>query len=231
MISSRMSAKIAGIGLLLMAALAIFANFFVLERLIVQGDPTTTIGNIVAHELLYRFGVASFVLVFILDVIVAWALYVFFRPVNKDLSVLAAWSRLAYAAVLGVAVAHLFDALQLVMGGASAGRESLELRAQVASSISSFDSVWVIGLLLFGVHLLVLGYLAFRSSHVPGIIGALLIAAGVGYAIDGFAKLLLPMYADHEAIFLAIVAIPAVLGELSLAIWLVVRGSKVPQEG
>jgi hypothetical protein len=76
--------------LLLMSILAIFANFFVLEGLIIPGDAATTANNIIANELLFRGGISSFIIVLILDVLVAWALYILLKPVNKNLALLAA---------------------------------------------------------------------------------------------------------------------------------------------
>ena len=98
-ISLRTAALIAGTGLLVMFFAAIFANFFVIEGLIVPGDAETTLSNIMANQLLFRFGIVSFLIVLICDVVVAWALYVFFRPASTSLSVLAAWLRLVYTAV------------------------------------------------------------------------------------------------------------------------------------
>lgn len=93
-IPQRTAAIVAGTGLLIMFFAAIFANFFVIESLIVPGDAERTANNIIANESLFRFGIVSFLIVLICDVLVAWALYVFLNPVNKSLSLLAAWFRL-----------------------------------------------------------------------------------------------------------------------------------------
>ena len=93
--------------------------------------------------------------------------------------------------------------------------------------INAFNNGWIIGLVFFGIHLLVIGYLIFKSGIMPRILGILLIIASIGYLIDSFAKVLLSNYADYETIFLLIVALPGVIGELSLAIWLLFKGYKV----
>lgn len=110
-ISLRKAAIVAGLGLLIMTILAIFANFFVLQSLIVPGDAATTANNIMANELLFRLGICSFIIVAILDVVVAWALYVLLKPVNKSLSLLSAWFRLVYAAILGIALVNFFSVI------------------------------------------------------------------------------------------------------------------------
>lgn len=223
-------ARLAGFGLLLMAILAIFSNFFVIESLIIPGDATTTANNIIANELLFRSGIASFIIVLILDVLVAWALYVLLKPVNKNLALLAAWFRLIYTAIFGVALYNFLIVLQLLSGADYLTVfETDQLHAQVMLFINAFNNGWLIGLVFFGVHLFVVGYLIVKSGFMPRILGILLIMSSMGYLIDNFAKLLLSNYTEYETIFLLIVAVPGVIGELSLAIWLLFKGNKIPE--
>jgi uncharacterized protein DUF4386 len=79
---------------------------------------------------------------------------------------------------------------------------------------------------LFGVHLLTLGWLRYRSRYLPRVLGALLVAAGVGYIADSLAGLLL---ADHGGLVSAVLLTPAVLGEFGLTAWLLLRGVRVPR--
>lgn len=223
-------ARLAGFGLLLMAILAIFANFFVIERLIIPEDAATTANNIISNELLFRGGIASFIIVLILDVLVAWALYILLKPVNKNLALVAAWFRLIYTAIFGVALYNFLSVLQLVSDADYLTVfETDQLYAQVMLFINAFNNAWLIGLVFFGFHLLVAGYLIFKSGFMPRIIGILLILASMGYLIDNFAKVLLSNYTDYETIFLLIVAVPGVIGEVSLAIWFLVKGNKIPK--
>ncbi|MGM0877447.1 MAG: DUF4386 domain-containing protein [Bacillota bacterium] len=223
-------ARFAGFGLLLMFILAIFANFFVLESLIIPGDAATTANNIIANELLFRGGISSFIIVIILDVLVAWALYILLKPVNKNLALLAAWFRLIYTAIFGVALYKFLSVLQLLSGADYLTVfETDQLHAQVMLFINAFNNGWLIALVFFGFHLFVVGYLIFKSGFMPRILGILLIMASMGYLIDSFAKLLLSNYTDYETIFLLIVAVPGVIGELSLALWLLLKGNKIPE--
>lgn len=114
------SARVAGIGLLLMAILAFFANFYVLEKFIIPGDAVKTVNNIIANESLFRWGIASFIIVITLDVIVAWALYIFLKPVN--------------ATIFGVVLYNLLNVLQLFSGADYLEVfETDQLHAQVGS--------------------------------------------------------------------------------------------------
>src|SRR3954465_12280111 len=108
--------RIAGFGLLLMAILAMFSNFSVLKGLIKSNEAATTANNIITNEILFRSGFISFVIVLILDVLVAWALYVLLKPVNKNLSMLAAWFRLIYTAIFGITLYNCLNVLQLLSG-------------------------------------------------------------------------------------------------------------------
>ena len=222
-ISQRKAAIVAGVGLLIMTIFAIFANFFVLESFIVPGDATITANNIMANEGLFRMGICSLVIVAILDVVVAWALYVLVKPVNKSLSLLAAWFRLVYATILGIALHHLFSVL-LLLGGADylTVFETDQLHAKVMLSLSAFSDVWAIGTVFFGLHLALLGYLVFKSGYIPRILGGLLIIAGFGYLIDSFVVFLLPNYE-------APIAMVTFIGELIFMFWILFKGVKVQQ--
>lgn len=231
-VSERQAARIAGYGYLVIFVLAIFANFFVREQLVEPGDAAATAGNIAGSEALFRLGLVSFLVVFVLDVAIAWALYVFFKRVNRDISLLTAWLRLVYTTLLGVALIFFFLVLQLVSGaGYLAAFESGQLDAQMTLYVEAFDAAWLIGLACFGVHLVMLGFLSLRSGFVPKVLGVLLILAGAAYVIDTLANAVLASYEDYETVFLLIVAVPSVIGELAFAIWLLARGGKEPGAG
>jgi hypothetical protein len=180
--SIKKTARFAGLVYLLIAIIAILANFFVLESLIVQGDAATTANNIMANELLFRSGIACFMVLVILDVLMAWALYILLKPVNKSFAILAAWFRLVFAAILGVALHNLLSVLQLLSGtDYLTVFETEQLQAQAMLFLNAFNNTWLIGLTVFGLHLFVLGYLVFKSGYIPRIIGILLVVSSLGY--------------------------------------------------
>ncbi len=223
-ISLRQAAIIAGIGLLLMAILAPFAEFFVRQSLIVPGDAATTAKNIMADEVLFRIAICIYLIVAILDVVVAWALYVFLKPVNKSLSLLTAWFRVVYAGILAIVLLNLVIALQLLSGADYLTVfETDQVYAQAMLFLDAFDYGWNIGLVIFGLHLLILGYLVFKlSGYMPKILGVLVMIAGLGYLIDSFGKLLSPNYDANIAMF-------TFIGEVLLIFWLFIKGAKIPE--
>ncbi len=222
-ISLRKAALVAGWGLLIMTIFAVFAIYFVFQNLIVPGDATTTANNIMASEMLFRIGICSILIVLICDVVVAWALYVFLKQVNKSLSLLAAWLRLVYAAMLGIGLLNLVIVLILLSGANYlAVFETDQLHAQVLLFLNAFNDVWALGLIVFGFHLVTLGYLVFKSNYIPKVLGVLLILAGFSYLIDYFGKFLFPNFDVPISMVLG-------WGELIFMFWLLFKGGKIPE--
>lgn len=181
---------VAGLGLLAMSALAGFANFGVVDKVTGPEDTTTA---------LFRIAVVALVVVVVLDVLVAWALREFFAPVDPAVATLAAWCRLAYAAVFLVGIADLH--------AASGAPDAL-------AHVDAFHDVWDLGLILFGVHLALIGYLAAR--HLPTVLGVLVAVAGLGYVVDGAGTVLVADYTVNLAAF-------TFAGEVLLMLWLLVK--------
>ena len=162
---------------------------------------------------------------FVVDVVVAWALYVLFRSLSRDLSLLTAWFRLVYTVFLGVALIFFFVALQLLSGAAYlAAFGPGQVDAHVLLAVDAFNYAWLIGLVCFGFHLILLGYLVVESGWTAKALGYVLMVAGTAYVIDTLARAVLTDYADVENLFLAIVAIPAVISELWFTVWLLRKG-------
>jgi hypothetical protein len=219
--SARGYAVIAGVGYVVLFVLGIFANFFVREGLVVGGDAAESAANILESESLFRWGMVSFLAIFVIDVVVAWALYVLFKRVSQELSLVTAWFRIVYTVFLGVAVIFFYQALQLISGAQFLTVfDTGQLEAQALLALDTFNSTWLIGLLAFGVHLVLLGWLLLKSHAAPRLLGYVLMVAGAAYVADTTAHTLLSNYVDYETVFLAIVAIPAVIAEGWMALWL-----------
>jgi len=230
--SPRLYARVAGMGYLVIIVTGIFAEFFVRSSLIVPGDAAATAGNIAASEILFRTGMAGEFLMLISDVLVAVALYVVFRGFNRNLALLAAFFRLAHAAIVGVNLLNTYVPLLLLAnGGYLAAFQPAQLNALVLLALEAHSFGYLIGLVFFGVHCVILGYLASRSAYVPRVLGVLLMVAGAGYLIDSFSRTLLPTYDDHANLFLGVVFLPAFVGEVSFCLWLLLKGVKLEVRG
>lgn len=212
------AARLAGVSYVLLFALAIFANFLVVEGLVVDGDGAATVANITDSLGMFRWGLVAFLVIFLLDVVVSWALHVVFRTVDRDLSLVTAWFRLVYTVFLGVGLVSWFDVLQLISGATGLGAEGVA--AQTALAMASFEAMWLIGLAAFGIHLILLGVLVVRSGLITRVLGYMLMIAGAAYVADTVAHAVVFDYESVAGLMLAIVAIPSMIGEGWLGLWL-----------
>ena len=206
--SLRTASLTAGLALALMAFLAAFGVFGAIGALVTPGDAAKTALDIAGSQTLFRWGIASLILVVVLDIVVAGALFTLFAPVNRSVSLMAAGFRVAYAAVYLVAIIQLVVALGL-----------LNEPAQALRAIDTYDTIWHVGLILFGVHLLLISYLAYRSGFMAKVFGILLAVAGLGYLVDGFVLVLVPGPPISIGQF-------TFVGEVALIFWLLIKGSR-----
>jgi Domain of unknown function (DUF4386) len=215
----RRAGVVAGVALLVMVPLAVFADFVAVKGMITPGDAAATAAEIVAREGTFRLGVLAWLLVVVLDAVVAWALYRVFRPVSPAISMLTAVFRLVYTAVLLVAVGQLLRALDVLTVGSAPAPGTADVSEHALLELNAFQHLYDLGLFLFGIHLALLGYLSLRSDFIPKVIGVLLVVAGAGYAFDSGAAGL--------GLELSRVAAFTFLGELLLALWLLVAGRRL----
>lgn len=225
--SQRTAALVAGAAIILLGAVAAFGRLVAVDALVTPGDPTRTLTAIVADRELFTVGVLCLYAAVALDVVIAWALYLVFRPVDGGLALLAAWYRTVYAAVFLVAISHLAGVLGLLGAtGAATGWGPDRLADRVYLHIEQFTVLSDAGLLLFALHLILLGALAHRAFRIPRaagvLLGLLLVVAGLGYAADTIGPL---------AFGGTIPGLTNVtwIGELLLAVWLLLRHRRLPQ--
>jgi len=194
---------IAGVSYLVIFFAGVFANFFVIDSMLT--DPLKTVQQ---EHFLVRAGILAFLITAVLDVVVAWALYGLFR--EHALSGLSALFRVLHAVILGVAIFALPMALASTTG------------EEVLRQVDIFNTIWLIGLFFFGIHLLLLGKIIGR----PKVIAIFIMIAGMMYMLDTASHFGFPDYEAYSSVFLAFVAVPSLLGELSFTFWLLVKGGK-----
>jgi hypothetical protein len=218
-------ARIGGVLYLIIIAAGLFAEAFVRDKLIVPADAAATATNIMAHELLFRVGIVADLMTFVCAIALTMILYVLLKPVNRNLALLAAFFNLVQDAIGGINGLNLYKALQL-LGGADYLKvfRPEQLQAMALLSLKAHSVGFGIALMFFGFSCLTLGYLIFRSGFFPKLLGILMAIVGACYLILSFAVILSPRVAG--ALFLW-VALPALIGELSLALWLTVKGVNV----
>jgi hypothetical protein len=220
-ITLRRAAVIAGFAYLLSPVS--YAEFTIWPKLVIPGNIEQTVQNISAHQGLFVAAIFCYLITFIEDVVIAWALYILLAPVNRAMSLLTAWFRLVYTAVVLVAWLNLVSVLRIVQTPDYLKLfGSAQLHAQVKFLLDSFRDGWSMSLLLFGIHLVLLGILIYRSGYIPRIIGILLVIDGAGWLVNCLQPYFYPN--AHLGFIFA-----TFFGELVFMLWLLIWGWKVQE--
>ncbi|MGR3777328.1 DUF4386 domain-containing protein [Bacillus paramycoides] len=218
--TERKYALFAGTSLLAMAFIAFFSYGFIHAHLVVQGDASTTLHNIQNSNSLFKAEIFGWIIIFITDIVVAWALYFFLKPIHASLSLLTAWLRLMYTVLLGIAIFNLTSAL-LLSKSTVANPE-----AYIMLFLEAFEYIWSVGLIIFGLHLLMLGYVTFQSKRIPKTISVLLLIAAIGYIVINVMNTMFSQYDAIISFTKVLFQLPMIAGELGLSIWLLLKGGR-----
>ncbi len=202
--SPRKAARAAGLAFLIMFVFAILAELLILSKIIVEGDAAATINNIMASGSLFWAGIAGWLIILALDVVVALLLYVVLKQVNINLALLSMVLRLVYTAIMAIA----FLTLVLLFP-------------------DLFRYGKLIAYIFFISHLFVLGYLVYKSGYIPKILGAFLILSAFSYIITIYGDFLLPEEWYNTLFMIAM--LPATFAEPALAVWLLFKSAKIPE--
>jgi hypothetical protein len=198
-----------------------YAEFTLYPKIVIAGNIAQTVANIAAHGSAFVVIILCYLVNFIEDIVIAWGLYILLAPVNPALSLLAAWFRLLYTAIGLFGLFNLITVYRLInepqflpeFGPAA-------LRAQADLLLHSFRYDWQFSLIIFGVHLCLLGYLMYRSGYtgwISRIVGALLVIDGLGWIARQLAPYLYP-HANVEWLFFTF------FGEVIFMLWLLIAG-------
>lgn len=216
-------ARIAGILYLSLIPLGIFGILYVPSNLIVPGDVAATIANISTHTVLFRFSIVSALLVQIINIAVVGYLYSLLKNVNQTH---AKWMVLFI--LLGAPIAMLNElnqfAVLLVVNGSELMHpfSADQLYGMVPLFFNLHDHGINIAQIFWGLWLLPMGYLVFRSGYLPKLLGVLLMIGCFGYLLDSFLYFLVPGFGISFSEF-------TFIGELLLPLWLLIKGVNVQQ--
>ncbi|MGR3762917.1 DUF4386 domain-containing protein [Rossellomorea sp. NS-SX7] len=219
------AAILSGAALLIMTISAFFSYGYV-HGSIASGDGITTLKNIQLSGSLFELGIIGWIVIILMDLLVSWGFYVYLKPIHQGYAIAAGWLRLLYTVMLATAVSHL------VMANNTAGEASFNgsvdiTASKVMASFASFESIWSAALIIFGLHLMAVGFAAWKSKHIPKIISSLVMAAGVSYILVHLMYRALPQFEGVTMLLETILMAPMLIGELGFGIWLLVKGRKV----
>lgn len=223
--SPRVLSRIGGVLYLIIIAGGLFGEAFIRGRLLVPGDAVATAANIRSMESLWRMGIASEFFMLICTIGLMLILFILLRPVSRDLALLAVLLNLVSIAAEAVNEQQLLAAL-FPLGSAEylGAFQPDQLAAMASLSMKSYGYGFGVSLIFFGCECIVIGYLIVRSGYLPRAIGVLMQIAGVCYLINSFVLILNP---DLAGRLFPTILLPAFVGELSLCLWLLVKGVNV----
>lgn len=199
-----------------------FASFYVTPKVFVADNAAKTAQNILVHHGLFVAAIFAFLISFVGDIVAAWGIYLMLRPANAAISMFVAWLRVVFATVGLAALGNLVTVHRLLTRPSSLtaiGQDQLNVQVQVA--FGSFNSEFAFGLIIFGVHLMMLGWLIYRSGYIPSWLGIVLAINGAGWIVIESGPYLLP------GVNLGFVWV-ATVGELILLVWLIGWGTRLP---
>jgi len=224
MSSTKKQARVAGLLYLLLVVFAPFRLLYIPSALIVRGNATATANNIAAHETLFRLGIVSDLLCGTILIFLVLAFYWLFKGVDQKLAVLVVIvGGVLPAAIDFFNVVNDAAALLFVRGADFLSVFDKPQREALAMVFLRLHRQEIVGAeILWGLWLFPLGLLVFRSRFLPRFLGVWLIINGFAYVIMSLTGLLLPQYEE----MVSNIAFPALLGEMALMLWLVIKGAK-----
>ena len=211
----RTIAKISGYALILMALTAGFAIGYAFLKFYDKTQLELLLKIFTENYSLYKLMLIGLSVTLILDFVVSWTLYQFFRDDNKKIAFISFVLRVTYTFILGLATYYLLTNLK-------PGIDNKTL----LENYNSFDKIWTAGLIIFGGHLLAIGLLMKLHKKIPKALWILTIIAGAAYIIVHLLKVMFPHLSELNEILNNVLSLPMALGEICLAIWLIIKGGK-----
>lgn len=223
--SIQVTARIAAILTLLIVVLAPFSMLYIPTTLVVPDDAVKTANNIIASQGLFRTGMVSDSIVFLIEIVLTVLLYALIKPVNRTLSLAATFARLAMTIIQGMNLINYFMILLLLSGaGYLSVFEPGQVQALVLVFFNLHESVVLIWGLFFALHLLLFAYLVYTSGYLPKFLGILLLIVAACYFIQDFGMMLLP---EQKALFTSIGSFAFL--EIVFPLWLLIKGVNLEQ--
>lgn len=224
MSSTHNPGRVAGFWYLLLSVIAPMRLMYIPNKLFVSGNATATVNNIAAHELLFRLGIVGDLLCGVILIFLVLAFYRLFKGVDQNLAVLVViFGGVMPALINFVGVVSDFGTLMVVRGAnflSAFDKPQQDALAMLFLHLRDHQNT--AAEILWGVWLLPLAMLVYRSRFLPRFLGIWLIINGLAYIIISLTGVLLPQYQGR----VFNVSFPALAGELAIMLWLVIKGAR-----
>jgi Domain of unknown function (DUF4386) len=213
------AARVAGLVYLVVVVTGMFSLAYAPSRLFAGADPAAITADVGANVQLSRLSIASELVCYTAFLLLPLALYRLLAPVGRGAAVLMVALAAASVPITFSNLTHHLDILRLVADGAA----EPERLARISRALDGYDDGLFVVQMFWGLWLVPLGYLVFRSGFLPRLLGILLILAGVGYVVSLFGRLLFEGYAESG--IAAYLRAPRI-GEILICFWLLAFGAR-----
>ncbi len=217
--------KLTGLFYLLIAITGGFSIGYMPSEIFVSGDSIATTQNIVNNIGLFRLGIAGDIFVLIFEVLLTVMLYRLFKGVNGTIALVATFARFAMSIIMGINLINYLVPLLILSKTSYLNMfEPNKLNSVIQLFMEAHKFGEYIWQLFFGLHLIALGYLIFKSNYFPKFLGVLMMIGSIGYAGDSLVRLLI-INNDTISFLTTILLVSAVIGELAFTFWLLIKGT------
>ncbi|OYU56235.1 MAG: hypothetical protein CFE25_03050 [Chitinophagaceae bacterium BSSC1] len=218
-------ARMGGIAYLIIIIAGASGELLIRNKIVISNDPQTTANNLLSHALLWRIGIAGDLLMHVCDLFLSIAYFQLFRLVNRPMARLSLFFGLMQTAVLIANKMNLVMPLLYLEHADKLQAFSLpQLQEMAFLSIQAHDYGFGNGLIFFGFACIIDAYLIIQSGFLPKFLGWFIGLAGICYLINSFTLLLAPSFSPQ--VFPVVMPI-IFLSELSLCLWLLIKGVKM----
>lgn len=223
MYSLKKTARFAGLLYLIWVMTGIYGLMYVPSQTIVSGNAVATANKILANEFLFRTGLINDLFSVTICILLLFALYKLFEPVNKHQALL-----MVALFFVTIPVTFIMDGFSIaslmILKGEVLKTFELGQRQDLAMLFLKISGYGSLTLEMFwGLWLLPFGYLAYKSGFILRLIGIFLLLNGMAYIVLSFVSILFPDYRSITSQF----AMPFfILGEISITLWLLIKGVK-----
>jgi hypothetical protein len=222
--STKQTARIAGFLYLMVIVFGVFSMMYVRPSLIVPGDPATTASKMMASEALFRIGVLSELIMYTCFLLLPLPLYVLLNPVRKNIALLMVLFVFVSVPIGMINTLNNLAALSLLSdAGYMTVFTTEQLQAQMMHFLHLYDLGYQIGQIFFGLWLIPLGYLAYKSGYFPKMLAVLVIIGGFAQLTDTITSFLFPSYEGMVVTVLSVFG----FSEILFCLWLLLMGVKI----
>jgi hypothetical protein len=220
---TRNPGRFAGLLYVAMSIVGFFAMGYVPGKVIVQGNAAATANNILAHETLFRLGIAGEIIGQAGFIFVALALYDLLKGVSRRYASLMVMLIVVSVPIAFVNELNSIAAVFLVRGADFLSVfEEPQRDALAMLFVKLHGQGFVVAEIFWGLWLFPLGLLVYRSRFLPRFLGVWLGLAGIAWVILSLTGILLREYQDRVDKYLQ----PAIIGEIVFMLWLLIMGGK-----